>query len=293
MSTGREDSSKREKRYDEQWRQMFTDPSSELNKKLQEFREEFMKMKATKRCAMCKAPFDGDGPKDGRKPNSRNPVVCNSCDGWMEANYPGRVLHPCPVISVDMRGSSLLARHHTKDATYLDEYEDPFMAATCQALFDNDGFLESFRGDEVKGVYPLGFSGKDNVKKAWNTALLLLLKPPRKPDGKVIDFGIAVHIGDVWIASKGTPPQPFLGCSIAGDGISTVSHICRSAGGGEALISEAMFEAIGMPTNRLERRSVKLKGDDEKPEMISVYAVTAESQVTPFDLLTWEGIPDR
>ena len=268
--------------YNEEWRQMFTDPGSELNKKLQEFRNEFMKMKATKRCAMCKAPFDGDSSKV-RKPNKRNPVVCDFCDGWMEANYPGRVLHPCPVISVDMRDSSVLARSHTKDGTILDEYQRPFMAAATQALFDNDGFIENFRGDEVKGVYPAGFSGKDNAKKAWNTALLLLRKPPKKPDGTVIASKIAVHFGDNWIASEGTPPQPFLGCSITGDAINTVSYICRSAEGGEALISEAVFEAIGMPTEGLERRSVKLKGDDEKPEMISVYAVTAESEVTPFD----------
>jgi adenylate cyclase len=284
MSSEREDSTKREKRYDEEWRQMFTDPSSELNKKLQEFRDEHTKMQATTRCCMCLAPFDGAGhPLKGREPNPRNPTICKSCDGWMEANYPGRVLHTCPVISVDMRGSSVLARRHTKDRIYLDEYQKPFMAAATQALFDNDGFIENFRGDEVRGLYPEGFSSKNNSKKAWNTAILLLRKPPRKPDGSVIDFGVAIHIGDNWIASEGTPPQPFLGCIITGDGINTVSHICGSAKAGEALISEATFEAIGMSTNGLERRLVLLKGDDE-PEMIPVYAVTAESEVAAFHI---------
>ena len=160
MSTEHQDSTKREKRCDEQWRQMFTDPTSELNKTLQGFRTEFMEMEATKHCTMCGAPFDKTGPLEGREPNSRNPNFCNSCDGWKQANFHGRVIHPFPVIAFDMRGSSVLARRHTKDGTYQDEYEDPFMAAACQALIETDGFVVDTRGDELRGLYPEGFSGE-------------------------------------------------------------------------------------------------------------------------------------
>jgi class 3 adenylate cyclase len=281
-----QESKKEETRHDDEWRQMFTDPTSELNKILQGFRNEFMRMTGTKRCTMCAAPFDGDGPLEGRNPNSLNPNFCNSCDGWMKANFPGRVIDSFPIVSFDMRGSSAIAREHTKDGRYQDEYEDPFMAAACQALVETDGFIIDTRGDELRGLYPAGFSGKDNVKKAWNSALFLLANPPRKYDGTLIKFKIAVHIGDIAIGSKGKPPN-FLGCSISGDGINTCSHMCSHAGTGEALISEIVFEKTGMRTDALERKLVPLKGDPEQPtsiaDKISVYVVTAESKVKPFE----------
>jgi class 3 adenylate cyclase len=277
MSTDREDIAKKsEKNYDEDWSVVFI----KGHPALVGLHEDFMKMSATSRCHFCFAPFDGDGPLPGRGPSNRNRNNCEACDGWMVEHHPGGVRSDFPMISVDMRGSVALAES-MDSGEYQRRFEDPFLVAATQALIDTDGFTAETRGDEVRGLYPIGFSGPKHVRKAVEGARHLLQDiSPKTPEGTSIPFGIGVHMGDTMI---GTQPRAgvFQRVAITGDGPNTCSRICDEAGPGEALISEIVCEKAGLPIDRLEGRRLTLEG---KKEPISVYVITARSKIKPFPI---------
>lgn len=262
-------------KHNKDWEQMFTDPDSYWGSHLQAFRSENRKKETPARCTMCLGPLVN-------KTNDRNPFFCDCCTDWMRNHYPGGVRKAFTVISMDMRKSSIMARD---DPDYHSKYEKPFFIHSGRVLIENDGFLIDTRGDEVRGVYPSGFSGPDNVKKAVTTALQLLSHPPRKPNGDPIEFGIAVHIGKTRIGSLGEPPF-FMGCSISGPGINTCCAMCKEAKPFEVLVSEPVFEALKMAPDKFEPRAVPLEGIQDG---FVVRAITAETELTreQADLLLW------
>ncbi len=155
MSTNDENIAKKSgKNYDEDWRLTFVEGNPEL-KGLQ---EDFMKLRGTMRCTLCKAPFDGDGPLPGREPSTRNQNFCGFCDVWIVKHHPGGVMSDFPMIAADLRGSVALAESMDSDE-YQRRYEDPFLIAATRALVDTDGFVAATRGDELRGVYTRGFYG--------------------------------------------------------------------------------------------------------------------------------------
>jgi hypothetical protein len=192
----------------------------------------------------------------------------------MQEHYPGETdIHSCPCISIDVRGSS----RQTGDPRYLDRVQKPFETHTYQALCNKDGFLENFRGDELRGLYPRGFSGDDNAKKAWNTALSLLQNPPINDDGERIPLGVAIHIGPVQIYSRGEPPAPFGGCGVSGPGITLCSLLCQEAGPYEALISDVVLKEANIQSDSLEPRLITLKKSGDE---IPVHVVSEENAKT-------------
>jgi class 3 adenylate cyclase len=269
------DTKESEKNYDEDWDVVFLKGNPDLIG----LRADFMAMPATSRCCFCCAPYDCSGPLPGRGPSTRNPNNCEACDVWMAGHHPGGVRSDFPVICVDIRGSVALG-----DSMHSDElqrrYEDPFIVAAIRALMDTDGFLAEIRGDEVRGIYPSGLSGKTCVRKVVEGARHLLQDPPKTPEGTPIPFGISVHMGDITI---GTQPRTgvFTRVAISGDGVNTCSIICKEAKAGEALVTERVCKEVGLPVDRLERRRLTLKG---KKEPVSVYVLTARSEIEPFPI---------
>ena len=260
--------------YDEDWEQMFTNPDSDWGSKLQAFRSEHRKKEMPDRCTVCLGPLEN-------KTNDRNPFFCDCCTDWMRNHYPGGVRKPFTVISMDMAHSSILAR---EDPDYHSKYERPFFVQVGRALIENDGFFIDCRGDECRATYPSGFAGPSHVKKAVTTALQLLSRPPTTPDGDPIEFKVAVHIGTTRIGSLGEPPF-FMGCAISGDGINTCCAMSKAAKPAEALLSDSVFEALGMAPDAFEPRMVPLEDRDG----FTVRAITAKTKLTKdqADLLSW------
>jgi class 3 adenylate cyclase len=260
-----------EKNYDEEWGVVFIKGHPDLVG----LRADFLAMPASSRCNFCRAPFDGAGPLAGRGPSTRNPLNCEACDIWMAGHHPGGVRSDFPMIAVDMRGSVAIAESMGSDE-YQRRFEDPFLVAALRAVTETDGFCCEVRGDEMRAIWPSGFSGEACVRKAIEGARYLLQDmSPKTPEGTMIPFGIGIHMGDTTI---GTQPRAgvFQRVAITGDGPNTCSRICAEAGAGEALISEKMCAEAGLSTAELEPRLLTLKG---KKEPIAAYVLTAQSHI--------------
>src|SRR6186997_1270223 len=102
------------------------------------------------RCKLCAAPFAGAAAPVmrmiGKRPAHQNPSMCSSCFDFIVAHHGGAEID-CSILFADIRGSTAMAeRMSPADFRGL---LDRFYAAASQVVFDHDGAIDKFVGDEV------------------------------------------------------------------------------------------------------------------------------------------------
>jgi adenylate cyclase len=127
------------------------------------------------RCKLCAAPFDGSGAylmrAIGKRPALKNPNVCNSCFDFIEKRHGGAVIDGSYLFA-DIRGSTTLAER--MPAAEFSGLIDRFFATTSQVVFDNDGGVDKFVGDEIVAFFFPMMSGPRHAAAAVGTATAIL-----------------------------------------------------------------------------------------------------------------------
>lgn len=225
------------------------------------------------RCKLCLAPFRGIGSIimrwQGRTPSNRNPRFCSRCDSFIRA-YPGGAEVEMSMLFADVRGSTGLAEKMSP--TEFSALMNSFYKLTTSVLFETDGFVIDLVGDEVVGLYPPGFSGKDHAKLAIRAAQLILQTNSNVP------IGIGVHTGVAYIGTMGGADNSIMDVRALGDNVNITARLCSKASSGVAFISEAAFARAELAFDVLEHRHVELKG---KSDPVDVRVLCADS---PLDM---------
>jgi adenylate cyclase len=214
------------------------------------------------RCKLCLAPFKGVGSWlmtfKGKTPSSRNPRYCSACDKFLRA-YPGGAEVEMSMIFVDVRGSSALAEQLTP--SQYGRSMNVFYRAVTSVLYDTDGFIIDLVGDEVVGLYPPGFSGKQHAQKAIRAAKMLLeLTIPVMGTSTELQFGIGVNTGIAYIGTVTGVEAGLEDVRALGDQVNVTSRLASIATGGEALLSETTVQLSGATADLSECRELSLKG---------------------------------
>lgn len=224
------------------------------------------------RCKLCLAPFRGIGSIvmrwQGRTPSNRNPRFCSRCDSFIRT-YPGGAEVEMSMLFVDVRGSTTLAEKMSP--TQFSALMNSFYDLTTGVLFETDGFVIDLVGDEVVGLYPPGFSGKDHAKLAIRAAQLLLKANSEIP------MGIGVHTGVAYIGTMAGADNSIMDVRALGDTVNTAARLCSKAAHGEAFLSESACAHAGLALDVLEQRKLELKG---KSEPVNVRVLCADSPVS-------------
>jgi len=224
------------------------------------------------RCRICSAPFGGPGAfvlrRYGYTPWEKNPKICGRCFQSIET-----VAKMCPtagedgeingaevelsMLFADVRGSSRLARQlPTWEFTRL---MNRFYRVSKDVLFEADGIIEKFVGDEVVALFLPLMTGPGHARRAVESAEALLratghgeLEQPWVP------LGAGVHTGVAFVGMVGTKGSSDF--TALGDPVNIASHLASQAAAGEILVSDATAAAAAMAHDDLERRHVSLKG---------------------------------
>jgi adenylate cyclase len=250
---------------EEVWKAIFYSGHPQL-RSFQKFHKSLPPRKSTNRCRLCSAPFDGIGGfymrLRGKGPSNRNPKYCSACNKFLRT-FPGGAEVELSMMFVDVRGSVPLAERMAP-AEYSRYLADFFQSAT-QALIDTDGFVMDLRGDCVVGVFPPGLCGENHASKVVEAARHLLRDiTPKVPDGSPLPIGVGATIGEVYIGTLSGAEGGIQDITILGDNVNVAARLSQVANPGEALISEALCKASGLPIEGLEVRQVELKGRSAK-----------------------------
>jgi adenylate cyclase len=229
----------------------------------------FIRIPHEPRCSVCAAPFAGIGGPVmrliGKRQSDKSPKICDSCYTFLSRHHGGAEIE-CTMLFADIRGSTALA-----EAMSSAQYSillDRFYAAASHVVFDHDGAVDKFVGDElVAFFYPL-LTGDGHAAKGVEAARALLVATGHQDaDGPWVPVGAGVHSGLVWMGAIGDGTHVEL--TAVGDAVNVAARLASAAAAGEVLVTVDAATAAGLDPG-LAHRSIELKGKQLPTEVISL-----------------------
>jgi adenylate cyclase len=221
------------------------------------------------RCMICAAPFAGTGGQMmrlfGKRQSDKNPNWCSGCFKFMEKHHGGAEIE-CTMLFADVRGSTALAE--SLSATEFREYMDRYYDVAASTVFENDGIVDKFVGDELVAMFFPLLSGGHHPKCGLAAARALLEATGHADaDGPWISVGAGVHTGIAWVGAVGDGVHTTI--TALGDAVNTAARLASAAGPGEILLSAAAADAAGLETD-VPRRTLELKGKQETVDVVTL-----------------------
>jgi adenylate cyclase len=252
---------------DEFWHAFLTRGDSNERK----VRQVFRRIPHGPRCKMCAAPFGGFGAPFmrmiGKRPSDKNPTMCNSCFEFMAKNHGGAEIE-CTFLFADVRGSTTIAEGMT--ATQFRGLLDRFYATATTVVFDHDGSVDKFVGDELVAMFFPLLTGDRHAARAIESARALFRATGHTDgDGPWLPLGAGVHTGPAWVGAVGDGAHTEL--TALGDTVNTTARLAAVAGAGEILVTTDTAGAAGLQPG-LEARSLHLKGKGQPTSVVVLHA---------------------
>lgn len=221
------------------------------------------------RCRLCAAPFGGFGAPlmraIGKTPSDKNPNWCNTCFKFMTANRGGAEIE-CTFLFADVRGSTTLAEGMSSTEFRL--LLDRFYETAAAVVFDHDGFLDKFVGDEVIAMFFPLLSGSRHAERGVEAARALLLATGHADHGGPwVPLGAGVHTGVAWVGAVGSDARTEL--TAVGDTVNTTARLASAAGTGEVVVTVDAATAAGLDAS-LERKPLELKGKQQPTSVVTL-----------------------
>lgn len=248
------------------WRDFLThgDPRERRNRAI------YRHIPSNPRCRLCAAPFGGVGRPLmrvlGKQPAQNNPNLCGTCFTFINKNHGGAEI-PMSMLFADVRGSTAMAERMPSG-----EYQrllGHFYDAAAKAVFDNDGFLDKFVGDEVIALFVPLLAGEQHPARAVEGAKSLLAGVGYgSPDGAWLEIGAGVHTGMVWMGAIGEGRHSTM--TALGDAMNVTARLASLAKAGEILLTVEAATAAGIDASQLPHQQLELKGKSELTEVVSL-----------------------
>jgi adenylate cyclase len=242
---------------EEIWRQMLTGDVPGL----QRMRRMWGPLPSDPRCKLCNAPFRGPGGVLMRMlafgPSPLNRRLCRWCIRSIH-KHPGGAEIEVTVLLVDVRGSTTIAEQLPPG-----EYSKllaRFYGVAAEAIDDHNGIVDKFVGDGALALFIPGFAGSEHAAGAIAAARDLMERTGNAGAEPWVPIGVGIHTGPSFVGSVGEGDA--LDFTALGDTVNVASRLTGLAGPGETLVSAETAEAGHLETERLERRTLELRGRD-------------------------------
>lgn len=255
------------------WREFLTRGDS----KERAARRIFKRIPHTPRCRLCAAPFGGIGAPlmrlIGKRQSELNPNWCNSCSTFMRRNHGGAEIEGT-MLFADIRGSTSLAERMSPAEFH--QLLDRFYTTATRVIFEYDGAVDKFVGDELVALFFPLLSGERHTLRAVEAALALLRATGHAdPAGPWVPLGAGVHTGKAWFGAVGEGAHVEL--TAVGDVVNTSARVASAAAMGEILVTHEAAVAAGLDAG-LERTTLELKG---KRLVTKVVRLRVDSEIDP------------
>jgi adenylate cyclase len=221
------------------------------------------------RCRLCAAPFSGPGARVmrliGKKPSDKNPNWCSSCFTFMTDNHGGAEIE-CTLLFADIRGSTTLAEGMAP--ADFRRLMDRFYDTAAAVVFDQDGIVDKFVGDELVAIFFPLLSGERHAARGIDAARALLQAAGHTDlGGPWVPLGAGVHTGMAWVGAVGEGTHTTL--TALGDAVNTTARLASAATAGEILVTADAAKAAELDSS-LERRPLELRGKEQPIQVVTI-----------------------
>lgn len=249
--------------YDEEfWREFLSRGQSRERR----VRDVFKRIPHDPRCKLCAAPFAGAGAPVmrliGKRPAEQNPNICRKCFTFLSSHHGGAEID-VTMLFADIRGSTTLAEGQTAAAfrTLLDR----FYTVATGVVFDHDGTVDKFVGDELVALFFPLLSGDRHALKGVRAAHALLGATGHGDSGEPwVPIGAGLHTARTWFGAVGRGGHVEL--TAVGDPMNTTARLASVSAAGEVLVTMPAAAAAGLDPG-LERRTLDLKGKKQATDV--------------------------
>jgi adenylate cyclase len=202
----------------------------------------------------------------GKRPSGQNPTLCISCFTFVTTHHGGAEIE-CTMLFADIRGSTTLAEGMSPAEFHA--LLDRFYTTASTVIFDHDGTVDKFVGDELVAMFFHLLSGDRHAAAGVAAAEALLRATGHEdPAGPWVPLGAGVHTAPVWFGAVGQGAHVEL--TAVGDAVNTTARLASQARAGEILVTTEAADAAGLDPG-LERRTLELKGKSLGTEVISLH----------------------
>jgi adenylate cyclase len=173
------------------------------------------------------------------------------------------------VLFCDLRGFTATASDLPPDrvATMLNEYFSHITAA----IFEHDGFIDKFVGDEVMAVFSVPLAQPDHAERAVRTAigikrrLVQLNRTRRERQEPPLECGIAVHCGPAAAGHIGSTQRH--NYTVVGHTVNLAARIQGFTEHGEILVSRAVRDRLPSDIPTAPWKTVEIRGSPGRHEL--------------------------
>jgi adenylate cyclase len=176
------------------------------------------------------------------------------------------------VLFSDIRGFTSMSERRAPQqlVSMLNEYFEIMV----DIIFEHDGTLDKFVGDEIMAVWGAPVHQDDHVQRAVRAALDMMkalqdFNRFRVANGEdAILVGCGINTGEVVAGYMGS--NRTLSYTVIGDTVNTAARLCSAAGAGEIIVTDPVMYALADRLQYEERPSANLKG---KARPVPLYRV--------------------
>jgi len=168
----------------------------------------------------------------------------------------------------DLRGFTNLSESLSRET--LIELLNGYFGAMCDAVAGEGGEVLKFIGDAMLAIFPIGADRTATCRAALTAAeraqAALVVENRRRDKAGLprIDYGLALHVGDVIYGNIGSDTR--LDFTVIGPAVNLTARIeslCRQLGR-QLLLSSEFVEAGGMSATSLGRFTLKGVGSEQE-----------------------------
>ncbi len=192
-------------------------------------------------------------------PSPLNRRLCKWCIRAAH-KHPGGAEVEISVLFADVRGSTAIAERMLPEE--FSRLMARFYGAAARVIDEWDGIVDKFVGDGAVALFIPGFAGSDHAADAIASARGLLEQTGHDGPEPWIPVGAGVHTGKSFVGTVGEGDARDF--TALGDTVNTAARLTQLAATGEILISTETATAGGLETTRLERRTLELRGREQR-----------------------------
>jgi len=190
--------------------------------------------------------------------------------------HPERIarteLREVSVLFCDLRGFTAMTS--TMSPVDVAEMLNEYFNHITPAVFEHDGFIDKFVGDEVMAVFSVPFDQSDHVERAVRTAIdikgrLAKLNQLREArDQPMLNCGLGIHCGPAAAGHIGS--QRRSNYTVVGTTVNLAARIEHFTSSGEILVSEAVRAVLPASIAVRPWKRVEIKGAQGEHKLFEV-----------------------
>jgi adenylate cyclase len=172
----------------------------------------------------------------------------------------------------DVRGFTPIAERMA--ASELVDTLNHFFTEMTEIIFENQGTLDKYMGDEIMAVFGSPLTAPDDAARAVTAAVAMQarnheLNVEREREGsQPFEIGIGIATGEVIAGCIGSPKR--MEFTVIGDRVNTAKRLTGEAGPGQILVARETYDLV---EDRVEARNagaLALKGKEETIEAFEI-----------------------